>query len=211
MTAILESANLDLRVWFMIYRTQNMIKLCEDQLYREYKLTTEKYTVLMTIRYLAGPVRPSDVARWLRRSPNSISMIADRMVKAGLLRRVRDRKDRRVIWLVITSKGEEALKPAFMAGLEFIWKTLSQVSYEEKQTLLRLLSTVQCAATTYLDPGVDIEEMKRNEAKSHEQFMERLIQAYCPQLAKPNISSTEVERLVQTCCPRLLEVEYQGA
>ena len=197
MTVSLESRNLALRLWFMIYRTHNMLKMCEDRVYSEYKLTTEQYVVLVTIKYLDGPVRPSDIARWLRRSPNSISMLADRMVKADLLRRVRDRKDRRVVWLTITSKGEEALKPAFRTGLEFVWKSLSPLSYEDKQTLLKLLLTVQYEAATYLNPGADIEEIKRNEAKSHEHFMERLAQAYCPQFLEAEYQGDEKGKTIR--------------
>ena len=185
----LESGNLALRLWFMIHRTHEMLKMCEDRVFRKYKLTTEQYVVLVTIKYLDGPVRPTDVARWLGRSPNSISMMVDRMVKAGLLRRIRDRKDRREVRLAITNKGEETLKPAVLAGLEFIQKILSQVSYDDRHTLMRLLDTLQYEAATYLNPRADIEEIRRNEAKSHENLM---------------------ERLVQYCGLQLLETEHQG-
>ena len=205
MTVNFENGNLALRLWFTIHRTHEMLKMCEDRVFREYKLTTEQYAVLVTMKYLDGTVRPTDVARWLGRSPNSVSMMVDRMVKAGLLRRVRDRKDRRVVWLTITSKGEEALKPAVLAGLEFIQKILPQVSHDDRYALMRLLDTLQYEAATYLNPGADIEEIRRNEAKSHDNLMERLIQYCCPQLLESNVSSMEVERLVQDCCcPQLL-------
>ncbi|KPL20903.1 MAG: hypothetical protein AMJ75_10970 [Phycisphaerae bacterium SM1_79] len=103
-------------------------------------------------------------------------MMVDRMVKAGLLRRLRDRKDRREVRLVITSKGETALKPATLAGWEFIQKILSQVSYDDRHTLMRLLDTLQYETANYLNPGTDIEEIRRNEAKSHDNLMERLVQ-----------------------------------
>jgi DNA-binding MarR family transcriptional regulator len=176
MTVSLESGNLALRLWFMIHRTPEMLKMCEDRVFREYKLTTEQYAVLVTIKYLDDPVRPTDVARWLGRSPNSISMMVDRMVKADLLRRVRGRNDRREIRLAITNKGETALKPATLAGWEFIQKILSQVSHDDRHTLMRLLDTLQYEAATYLNPGADIEEIRRNEAKSHDNLMKRLVQ-----------------------------------
>jgi len=185
-----EAENLILRLWFMIHRTHDMLKACEDRVFGECKLTTEQYVVLVTIKYLGyldSHVRPTDVARWLARSPNSISMIADRMVKAGLLRRVRDRKDRRVVFLVITSKGEEALKPATLAGWEFIQEILSPLSYKDKQTFINLLLTVQYKAHKYLKPGADIEELRRSEAECHANLMERLVQYNMPSTpeAKP--------------------------
>ena len=170
----LESGNLALRLWFMIHRTHEMLKMCEDRVFGEYKLTTEQYVVLVTIKYLDGPVRPTDVARWLGRSPNSISMMVDRIVKAGLLRRVRDRRDRRAVFLIITSKGEKALKPATLAGWEFIQKILSPLSTEDRQALLSLLLTVQYEACKHLNPGEDTEEIRRNEDKCHDELTERL-------------------------------------
>jgi len=205
MTVKFEAENLILTTWLMIHRVDDLLKICEDKVFGKYNLTSERYAVLVSIEYLGGSAKPGEVAQWLKRSPNSVSMIADRMMKAGLLKRARDRKDRRVVWLTITSKGEEALKPAVLAGLEFIQKILSQVSHDDRHALMGLLDTLQYEAATYLNPGADIEEIRRNEAKSHDNLMERLIQYCCPQLLEPNVSSMEVERLVQDCCcPQLL-------
>lgn len=128
---------------FMIHRTHDMLKICEDKVFGEQGLTTEQYAVLTAIKYLDQPVRITDVARRLTRGTNSASMIVDRMVKAGLLRRVRDRKDRRTVFLTITSKAESLLEPATLVGREFIQNVLSQLSYEDRQSLLRLLLKVQ--------------------------------------------------------------------
>jgi DNA-binding MarR family transcriptional regulator len=135
----------------------------------------EQYAVLMTIKYLQNPVRPTDVARWMGRSPNSVSMIVDRMVKVGLVRRVRDRGDRRVVLLFITNKGENALKPATLGGWEFIQEILSPISDEDKRTFVSLYEMVIYKALEYLNPGEDIEEMVRNEDEQHANLMERLI------------------------------------
>ena len=131
--------------------------------------------MLMTIMYLGEPARPTDIARWLGRSTNAVSMIVDRMVKAGLLRRVRDRDDRRVVNVFITSKGNTALQPATRAGWEYVWKIISPLSDEDRHTLIRLLEQVQYEASSYLNPGADIEGIMRNEAKSRDNLMERLI------------------------------------
>ena len=210
MTTDYKPYNIVLRLWFMIHRTHDMLKICEDQVFGEYKLTTEQSVLLMAIMYLGEPARPTDIARWVGRSTNSVSMLVDRMVKAGLLRRVRDRGDRRVVNVFITSKGKNALQPATRAGWEYVWKIISPLSDEDSHTLMRLLETIQYEASSYLNPGADIEEIRRNEAKSHDHLMERLIAYCCPQLLEPNVSSMEVERLVQDCCPQLLEVKRQG-
>jgi DNA-binding MarR family transcriptional regulator len=151
----------------MIHRTHNMLKACEDQVFSKHKITTQQYVVLVTIKYLGKHVRPTDVARLLAHSPNSVSMIVDRMVKGGLLRRIRDRRDRRVVFLTITDKGEKILKPAVTAGWEFVQKVLSPLSSGDRDAFLKLLSTVQYEACRQLAPGFKVEERSKNNGECH--------------------------------------------
>jgi DNA-binding MarR family transcriptional regulator len=165
MTVNFESENLILRLWRQVYQTYTLLKKCEDQIFKEQGLTTEQYGILVSIGYLGEPTRVTDIARWLERSTNSISMIIDRMVKVGLVRRVRSKSDRRVVHLAMTSKGENALKPATLASLEVIRKIMSPLSHEDRLALLSLLGTIKYEILEYLNPGVDVEGMKRNESK----------------------------------------------
>ena len=180
MTVNFEYENLTLRVWLLMHRAYISLKDCEDQIYGEKGLTTEQYAVLATIKYLNEPVKVTDVAQWIGRRTNSVSMMADRMVKAGLLRRLRDRVDRRAVRLTITSKGEDAFKSATPVGWEFIQKIMSPLSYEDQHTFARLLERMRYQTLKYLNPGEDIEEMIRNETKQHANLMERLIQYTVP-------------------------------
>jgi DNA-binding MarR family transcriptional regulator len=154
--------------------------MCEDRIYSEYNLTTEQYGLLAAMIYLGGSARPTDMAKWLGRSTNSVSMLVDRMVKAGLLKRVRDRGDRRVVNVFITSKGENALQPATRAGWEFIQKITSSLTYEDRHTFIKLHDTLRYEIFKYLNPGANVEEMARNEDESHANLMERLVQYALP-------------------------------
>jgi len=180
MTVNLNLEHIALRLWFLSHRTHELLRRCEDQVFGEYSLTTEQYTILAIIKYIDDPVRITDVARWSGRSTNSVSMIIDRMVKAGLVRRVRDRKDRRTVFVTITSKAENALKPATLAGLEFIQEILSALSSDDRRTFVNLHEMVKYKALEYLNPGVDIEEMQRNEVTSQANLVERLVQYISP-------------------------------
>jgi DNA-binding MarR family transcriptional regulator len=165
MKANLESAELALRLWRQVYQTYTLLKKCEDQIFEEYGLTTEQFGVLVAIDYFGGPTKVTDIARWLERSTNSVSMIVDRMVKAGMVRRARSTGDRREVRVANTSKGQDALKPANLASLEAVQKILSPLSHEDRSTLLSLLGTVKYEILKCLNPGVDIEKIKRNELK----------------------------------------------
>ena len=128
---------------FVIHRTHDMLKSCEDKVFGEQGLTTEQYSVLTAIKHLDNPARITDIAHRLTRSMNSVSMLVDRMVKAGLVKRTRDRKDHRTVFVTSTSKGEALFEPATLASQEFNQKILSQVSHEDTQTLIRLFETLQ--------------------------------------------------------------------
>jgi len=117
----------------------------------------------MAIKNISGPVRITDIARWLDRSVNSVSMIIDRMVKAGLVRRTRDRKDRRTVFVTLTKKAEEAYMPATTAGWNLIQEILSPLSNEDKRNLIRLLETIRDKTYDYLEPGGVVEEVRVNE------------------------------------------------
>ena len=187
MAAKFEAENLILTTWLMVHRADALLKISEDKVFSEYKLNSERYAVLVTIQYLGGSAKPSEVARWLQRSPNSISMLADRMVRAGLIKRTRDRIDRRVVRLTISDRGKDALKPATRAGWDFIQEILSPLSLEDRRTLINLLKMINYKALEYLDPRADIERMLRDEAKSHNNLMERLVEYLGPSIpvAKP--------------------------
>ena len=171
-----EEENLVLRLWYASHRTRALLKMCEDKIYGEYNLTTEQYTVLVAIKYIGGVAKPSEIARWIGRTPNTVSMIVDRMVKDGLLRRVRDRKDRRVVNVSITSKAENSLEPAIRAGWEFIQKITSPLSNEEKHAFIKLHDTLRYEIFRYLNPGANVDKMARDDDENHANLMGRLVQ-----------------------------------
>lgn len=126
----------------IIHLTHNMLRHREDKIFGGHGLTTEQYEVLTAIKCLDAPVRITDVGLRLVRSTNSVSMIVDRMVNAGLLKRVRDEIDRRTVHVSITAKAENLFKPATLAYQEFVREILSQLSYEDKQALLKGLGEI---------------------------------------------------------------------
>jgi DNA-binding MarR family transcriptional regulator len=165
--------NLDKGAWLLLRQVPNLVSRCEDQVFSKHGLTTERHAVLMVIRHIDGPVRPTDVARWLDLSVNSVSMIIDRMVKAGLVKRVRDRKDRRTVFLTMTSKAEKAYVVASVAGWELIQEILAPLSDKDKRNLIKLLETLRDKTYDYLGSGEVAEEVKRSEMEDMAQLMKQ--------------------------------------
>jgi len=171
-----EYDNQILRAWFLCHRTCDTLARCENRIFAEYNITNEQYAVLSAMKALGDPVRSIDLARAIERSPHSISMIIDRMVTAGLVRRVRDLNDRRAVRLVITNKGENALKPSTLAGWKFIQEIMSVLSHKDLHTLVRLFEIIKKSALQYLEPGVNIEETRSSDITNKLDLMNQLCQ-----------------------------------
>ena len=166
--------NLDKGAWLLLRQVPNLVSRCEDQVFSEYEITRERHGVLMAMKHIDGPVRPTDVARWLDLSPNSVSMIIDRMVKAGLVKRTRDRKDRRTVFLTSTSKAEKAYVLASVAGWELIQEILAPLSDKDKRILIKLLEMLRDKTYAYLGSGEVAEVVKGSEMENMAQLMKQV-------------------------------------
>lgn len=156
------SRKADLRLWVLVHRARHMMALCEDLIFAEYGITNEQFMVLGAIRINGGYLRPTDLAFRLERSQNAISMLVDRMVKVGLVRKTRDKEDRRVVRVTLTSKGANAIEQAIPAQWKLTQKILSRLSEKDKRAVANVLETVKCECLGYLNPEMDRTEIIEN-------------------------------------------------
>ncbi|MFO7773241.1 MAG: MarR family transcriptional regulator [Dehalococcoidia bacterium] len=140
-----------LKAWLLLHRTRDVFFRCEDRIAAEFGLTQEQYSVLLAMKCLDEPVRPTDVGRWIGHKVNTVSMIVDRMVKAGLVTRERDLPDRRSVRLSMTDKGEKAYEAATPQVWRLIEAIMSQLSHKDSLTLIRLLETLRNRALEHLN------------------------------------------------------------
>jgi DNA-binding MarR family transcriptional regulator len=179
MTLSAEQEKTVLRLWLLLNRVGPVLSLAQDLVYSKYGLTTEQFAVLASLK-ARGPLRPVDLASLLERSPNTVSMLVDRMVKAGLVRRTRDRKDRRTVHVSMTSKGGDAVEPAFPAGWEFIHKVVSPLSYDEQRTLADMLETIKCELAGYVNPEMDRSEIMKKSLTMDPDTYKRMVNNVLP-------------------------------
>jgi len=107
-------------------------------------------------------------------------MQIDRMVKAGLVRRTRDRKDRRVVTVSLTEKGKTAVEPAIPAGWEFIHEIVSTLSDDEQRDLANMLERLKCELVGYLDPESDMAEIAKDSLTNDPDLYKRMVKNVLP-------------------------------
>lgn len=104
-------------------------------------LTVPQYSVLMELAATPGGRLPlCEIGRRCLKSPPNVTAIVDRLESVGLVRRVRDDADRRVVLAEITDPGWDSLGVA-----------APRVSEAERSALAALSDTDRAALTDPLD------------------------------------------------------------
>ncbi|MDD4986062.1 MAG: MarR family transcriptional regulator [Dehalococcoidales bacterium] len=149
------------RLWIILDQTYVATSKCQEAKVARVGLTLQQYRVLMVLDAAKHPVTLTDVARWLDRNTNSISLIVDRMEKVGLVKRIRDLKDRRAIRLAMTVKGKDLFRQASIHCLELLDTVKSCCTEEEMQILVSLLGKLRGRALEELAPeeGVRVDRI----------------------------------------------------
>ena len=184
-----------LRLWLLLRRVGDALGLCQDLIYSKYGLSSEQVAVLAAIKS-RGPLRPSEFSSILERSPNSMSMIIDRMVKTGLVRRTRDRKDRRAVFVSMTDKGRETVEPAVPTGWQFIHKILSPLSPDDQRALADMLETLKCELVGYLNPEMDMAEITKKSLTGDPNLYKRMVKDVLPSGYEAKRKSREKQKTV---------------
>jgi len=174
-----EQENTVVRLWLLLRRVGDWMALAEDLVYSKYGITYEQFAVLGCIKS-RGLLRPTDLASLLERSPNSVSMLVDRMVKSGLVRRARDKKDRRVVFVSMTDKGKEAIDFAAPAGWAFVQKVVSVIPDDDQRTLANMLEIMKCELVSYVNPEMDKTEIIKNSFTRDPNLHKRLVKQVLP-------------------------------
>ena len=174
MTEEFELESQRLKAFMLLHRIRELIFRCQDRVVAEFELTTEQYSVLAAMKYLDTPIRITDIAQWMEHKVNSVSMLVDRMVKAGLLKRIRDLPDRRELRLVITRKGEQAFKLANPRVRKLINEISSPLSSEEINTLIKLLEILSNKALEHCHPEANAQATVAYETNEVSSLLKRV-------------------------------------
>ncbi|ADB31641.1 transcriptional regulator, MarR family [Kribbella flavida DSM 17836] len=114
----------------------------------ELGLLSWEYDILWQLR-AAGPpyqVTPTALAIALDTHPATLTHRLDRLTRAGLVERARDRADRRSVVVVLTDQGHRAWESAIGSQADAEGLLLAPLSESERRTLVRLLRKVVLAS-----------------------------------------------------------------
>jgi MarR family transcriptional regulator, organic hydroperoxide resistance regulator len=127
-----------------LHSTLGLLTRLEESAYLDKTgISYQQFQVLLTVRSGDPPVSQSFIARRVQHKLNSISMIADRMEKQGLISRVRSNDDRREVHVSLTPLGSEKLKQAVEVGVPLSERVASVLSEDEINEMTRLMTKLK--------------------------------------------------------------------
>ena len=99
---------------------------------------------LQALHYISGAKSPTmrEVARHLHITPPSATSLINTLVRTGLSARAPDSKDRRVIRLAVTPKGERAMARGFEKMKGGMRRVFSRLNEDEQRRLIQILEKI---------------------------------------------------------------------
>lgn len=100
-------------------------------------LSPSQFAVLEALYHL-GPLTQGQVSAKVLKSTGNITLVIDNLEKRGLVRRVRESGDRRMVMIHATEAGRTLIESIFPAHAQAIADELSILSMDEQELLSRL-------------------------------------------------------------------------
>ncbi len=136
-------------VFGRIARIFALQRSAQAKVHGPYGLSHAAFDMLANLRRSGAPHRKtaSALARSSMISTGGATMRMDGLEESGLLRRVRDRDDRRVVHAELTEEGLAVIDEAIERHLELLDRLLADLSAEERQQLAWLLARLERSIT----------------------------------------------------------------
>ena len=132
MKEIFDYQDVEQSIWINWYRANRLVAIYSDKKLTKVRgIPYEQFLVLSLMKKLGKNANATEMGILLNKNTNSLSTILDRMEKKGLLKKTRDKLDRRLVWAVMTPMGREKLAATTKASLAVFQKLSSCFSKEE--------------------------------------------------------------------------------
>lgn len=106
-------------------------------------LTMGQFGVLESLLYL-GPMCQRTLGEKLLRSGGNITLIVDNLERQALVRRERQKDDRRMIVIHLTPLGRRLIERLFPEHAKMIAKEMGELTPREQETLRRICRKLGC-------------------------------------------------------------------
>ena len=130
----------ELSLWRLLALVRQAMLRSRTKELTEYNISPTKAYILSAIEDLGEKATPTRIAQWRLREPHSISEILSRMEKEGLVKRIRDMKNKSMVRIELTKKGQEIKSiTSKRYPIHRIMRCLSSEQHEQLKDCLEVL------------------------------------------------------------------------
>ncbi len=126
-----------LKTYVKLMRATESVTARAHRQLSSFGLTISQFGVLEALYHL-GPMSQSEIGRKILRSSGNMTMVIDNLEKRKLVRRERNRADRRFFIIHLTDDGKKLISSIFPSHAAEIARALDVLTPAEQQTLGRL-------------------------------------------------------------------------
>ena len=131
--------------WLLIQRTAHDIRrLREYELQRDTGITMSQAAALLTLKSAKQPITPSELSRLLQRQAHTVHELINRMEKDGLVRKVKDPRWKRKVFVELTALGEETHRKS--KDMRLSYDIITSLSARKRQSLRSNLQKLRLKA-----------------------------------------------------------------
>ena len=131
-------ADTALTMWVKLARAFSTFSRVTDDHIRGFGLTQAQFGAVECLGHL-GSMTIGELCRKQLVSGGNMTVVVDNLEREGLVERVRDRNDRRVVEVRLTTKGTKRFREIFPCHAEFVARVASVLTEKEQDDLGRLL------------------------------------------------------------------------
>jgi len=143
----------DYNLWVIMQQTRDAIWAARERELSKYDMSVMEAAVLFIVQVIERTVDRratiGEVAKWLFRSPNSMSELISRMERKGLIEKARDLTKKSALRIEVPEKGKQFHELA--AQRQPIHEIMSSLSVEERRQLWVSLGKLRNKALSVLD------------------------------------------------------------
>jgi len=162
-----EWPSLDASPQAVVGRVSRLSRFFERDLvpvFNQFELTGGEFDVLATLRRKGRrPLTQTELTKACMLSSAAMTNRIDQLDKAGLVQRVRDSVDRRVVFVALTEPGRAVIDKALIVHMNNELEMLSGLTIPERETLARLLKKLLIVHEDDLAPSTPRETIARPE------------------------------------------------
>jgi DNA-binding MarR family transcriptional regulator len=106
------------------------------------RLTMPQFIVL-DILHRRDESKMTDLANFMHVTTAAVTGVVDKLVKSGYVKRANDPKDRRIIRVSLTAKGDSVIEKILDHRKKIMMRIFSMISEDEREAYIRILEHIK--------------------------------------------------------------------